>query len=223
MLRELFHLARHAPATLRLKSRLPQVDLYDELMLRGEAAGMAAHRRALVSDLLGEVLEIGSGTGLMFEHYPAEVKLTALELDGDFLARAGDRARSAAADVTLLRGDAASLAFPEEAFDAVVSSLVLCSVESPADALAEIARVLRPGAPLRLIEHVVSERPVAAALMRAADPLWLHLNGQGCRMARDTVATVGEAGFVVESVEAFQVFSPGLPAFPMRAIRARRG
>jgi hypothetical protein len=57
--------------------------------------------------------------------------------------------------------------------------------------------------------------------MRAVNPLWLALNAQGCNMHRDPLPAIREAGFLVERVEPFQIFTPGIPAFPMRAIWAR--
>lgn len=72
-----------------------------------------------------------------------------------------------------------------------------------------------------MLEHVVSERLVSAALMRAFDPVWLWLNDQGCHMDRDTHETV-RAAFGDVGVERFQVFSAGLPAFPMCELRGRK-
>ncbi len=221
MLKELIHLARHAPATLLLQRKLDHVDLYDELMKRAQTRGMFQRRRELVSDLRGEVLELGCGTGLMFAHYAPGVHVVGVELDPDFLERGRARAAEARARVQVVSADAQKLPFDAASFDAVVSSLVFCSVESPPAALAEVRRVLAPGGQLRMIEHVISPRPVAAKLMRAADPIWLRLNHQGCHLDRDTERAVREAGFTIDRVLAFQVFSPGLPAFPTRAIYAR--
>ena len=221
MLRELTHFLRHAPATLRLKRNLPQAELYDTLCAAGDDAGMTTWRAELLADLSGDVLEIGAGTGLMFPHYGAGARVTALEPDAAFAALAAPRAAAAAADITITAGTAESLPGAAHSRDAAVVGLVLCSVANPDAALGELARVLRPGAPLRLIEHVRSPGAVAGTLMRAANPLWRALNGQGCNMHRDPLPDLAAAGLMVERVEAFQVFSPGMPAFPLRAIWAR--
>jgi len=219
MLRELIHLARHASSTLALKKRLDQVDLYDTVMKRADDAGFRGRRRALVSGLRGDVLEIGCGTGMMFEHYGAGARVRALEIDDAFRERA--RAQAEGRDVEIVSGDAQALAFPDASFDAVVACLVFCSIPDARRALAEARRVLRPGGELRLVEHVVSDRAIPRALMHVADPIWLHLNEQGCHMNRDTLATVRAVFGEVDVTERFQVFAPGLPAFPMVAVRAR--
>lgn len=221
MLRELAHFARHAPATLRLKRDLPQAELYDHLCGAAESAGMAAHRDALVADLTGDILEIGAGTGLMFPHYRAGARVTAIEPDAAFAALAAPRAEASRASITVIAGTAENLPGPARSRDAAVVGLVLCSVTDPGVVLGELARVLRPGAPLRLIEHVRSPHRVAGVLMRAANPLWLKLNAQGCNMHRDPLPAIRDAGFLVDRIEPFQVFTPGIPAFPMRAIWAR--
>jgi ubiquinone/menaquinone biosynthesis C-methylase UbiE len=219
VLKEVAHFAWHSPRVLWKKWRLSQSELYDDVIGAADRAGFAEQRSALVSDLRGEVLEIGVGTGAMLAHYGAKAKVTGLELDPEFLERAKQR-KDIAATVDLREGNAESLAFDAGRFDAVVAALVLCSVDSPEKVLAGIRRVLKPGGELRLVEHVVSDRPVAAALMRTFDPVWLKLNGQGCRMSRDTEATLEHASFEIVERHPFQIFAPGLPAFPMRRLRA---
>lgn len=222
VLREILHFAWNAPAVLSLKARLSQEALYAEVMRRADAAGLAARRAALVRDLGGEVLEVGSGTGLMFPHYGAAARVAALEPDPAFAALGQAPAKLAAAKIELHAGRGEALPFASGRFDAAVSGLVLCSVPDAGAVLGEIHRVLRPGGALRLLEHVRSERRVAGWLMDRFDGLWLRLNGQGCHMNRNPLPALAAAGFTVEAVEPFQVWSRGIPAFPMRLIRAQR-
>jgi SAM-dependent methyltransferase len=218
MLRELIHLARHAPHVLVLKHRLDQVELYETLMERADDAGLAERRRALAAGLHGDVLEIGCGTGRMFRHYASDVRVDAIDVDEAFVGRARSRAPS---NVNVALSDAQALPCPDASFDAVVACLVLCSIPDPARALSEARRVLRSGGELRLVEHVVSERKLPATLMHWIDPLWLWMNEQGCHMNRDTAERVREV-FGAVDVQPFQVFSAGLPAFPMCVMRATR-
>lgn len=219
MIREVAHFAWHAPKVLWKKARLSQAELYDDVLGAADRAGLSEQRSALVSDLHGEVLEIGAGTGAMFPHYGSKARVIAIEPDKDFLEHAKKR-EGFAASIDVREGTGESLAFDAGRFDTVVCALVLCSVDSPENVLAEIRRVLKPSGELRLIEHVVSDRPVSAALMRAFDPVWVMLNGQGCRMGRDTEATLARASFEIVERHPFQIFAPGIPAFPMRRLRA---
>jgi len=221
MFREIAHFIRHAPATAALQHRVTQVELYETVMARADEAGLAAERAALVHGLAGRVLEVGSGTGAMFRYYGAGVDLVALEPDAEFLELSRPKAQSAACRVQLVAGSAEQLPFADGSFDGVVVALALCSIPDVARALAEIARVARPGAPVRLIEHVKSPRAIAGALMTLFDAVWLALNRQGCHMNRETEAELARARFGLDDVRPFQVFAAGLPAFPMRRIEAR--
>lgn len=220
-MRELLHFLRHVPATLRLRKRLPRAELYDTLMDGADAAGLGARRDALVAGLSGDVLEIGAGTGRMFERYGADARVTALEPDRDLRARASAPAAAARARVTLVEGSAERLPLPDASVDAAVVCLVLCSVSSVAAVLGELRRVVKPGGELRLLEHVCSDRLVAGLFMRAFNWLWRLVNGQGCNMHRRPLPASRAAGFEIVEIERFQIFSPGIPAFPMLRIVAR--
>ena len=199
---------------------MSQAELYDTLMLRSDSAGFADERRRLVAEISGNVVELGCGTGLMFPFYSESVKLLAIDLDQEFLARAHERARSAVARIEVRQASAEAIPAAEHSQDAVVVSLLLCSVENIERVLGEVRRVLKPGGKLALIEHVRSDGAVAGPLMDVLDPVWLYLNRQGCHMNRRPLTRLRQCGFVVEQVVPFQVFSAGLPAFPMRRILA---
>lgn len=218
MLAEILHLCRNAPGALKLKRELAQDELYAELIGRADRAGLAERRRALVSDLRGRVVEIGCGTGAMFPYYK-DADVIGIEPDPAFAAK-GRAAAPSRIEVREGRGEALPLA--DGSMNAAVLALVLCSVPDQDVICREVARVVEPGGAVRLIEHVRSERLVAGALMRAVDPLWCWINGQGCHLDRDPLPALERAGLRIESIDAFQIWSAGIPAFPMRAIHARR-
>jgi SAM-dependent methyltransferase len=219
---ELAHFLYHAPATLALKRRVPQDELYATLIARADAAGLAARRDALVRGLRGHVVEIGCGTGAMFARYHGDLRVTAVEPDRAFAARAVAAATSAEVPITVIEASGEALPLADASADAAVLALVLCSVPSVDAVCAEVARVVRPGGEVRLLEHVRSARPIAGTMMDVVNPLWLRLNGQGCRLNRDPLPALARAGLAVEHVDEFQVWSAGIPAFPMRTITARR-
>lgn len=178
--------------------------------------GMAPVRQALLGDLEGRVLEIGCGTGANFECYTPAATVTTIDASRHMLRRARPAAYAAAARVTLVRADATRLPFADARFDAVVSTLVLCSVPSLADALREARRVLRPGGTLRVHEHVVAESRLGRTAQRVLTPAWRRL-ADGCHLDRDTGAAVLSAGFEVEYAE--RMVQDG---WPFLALRARR-
>jgi ubiquinone/menaquinone biosynthesis C-methylase UbiE len=163
--------------------------------------GAGAHRARLVAGLSGRVLEVGAGHGGNFVHYPAAVtELLAVEPDATMRDLALIAARSAEVPVRVVSGHADELPAADGSVDAVVTSLVLCSVRNPASALAEIRRVLVPGGELRFYEHVRSEHRALAAAQDAVAPLWSRAGG-GCHPNRDTAAAITAAGFTIEQID----------------------
>lgn len=181
--------------------------------------GVAAHRDELLAGLSGRVLEVGAGTGRNFAHYPdAVTDVVAVEPEPYLRRRAIEAAEAAAArgaGPAIAVGDATADDLPVDdgSFDAVVFSLVLCSVPDQRAALAEARRVLRPGGELRFYEHVIAQTPRLAAWQRRLDVLWPRLGG-GCHLSRDTLAAIQQAGFTIDSHRSFR-FSPGLLAKPV--------
>ncbi len=222
-MRELIHFLRYAPTAMGEERRLGFVEAFDRLESRMDSAGKAHWRRALVADLEGDVLEIGAGTGMMFPYYPAAARVVATEPDERCMERATDRAKEAQATIVLRPGTAEKIDFPDAAFDAVVSANVLCSVSSVEQVLAEVRRVLRPGGRFRLLEHGRSRRRINGLFQDLVNPIWLKMNGVGCNLNRNPVASLENAGFTVEDVQRFTVVAPGAPtAFSNQLIRALR-
>lgn len=166
-------------------------------------SGGAELRRRVVAGLAGAVVEVGAGDGASFEHYPAEVRRIVAVEPEPYLR---ERAAAAAADdsrVELRDGLASRLPVEDGSVDAVVFSLVLCSVDQ-AEALAEARRVLRPGGELRFLEHVQAQRPGAMRrLQQLLDAtVWPRLFG-GCHCGRDTVGAIERAGFTITELDRF--------------------
>ncbi len=220
MFREIGHFFRHAPATLWLKAKVSQDELYATVIGRADAAGLAERRRALVEGLRGHVAEIGCGTGAMFPHYHGVDRVTAVEPDPEFTKHARSAAQAARVPIEVIDGNGEEMRLADHSVDAVVVALVLCSVPRMEPIISEIVRIVKPGGEVRLLEHVRSEKAVAGALMHAVNPLWYVINGQGCRMNRNPIPALETSGIVIERVEPFQIWSAGLPAFPFRLIYA---
>lgn len=190
---------------------------------RADRIGGAEHRRLALAGLTGKVIEIGAGHGLNFGHYPDTVaRVVAVEPDDTLRDLAEHAAVRVPLSVTVVRGHADALPAEKGEFDAVVASLVLCTVPDPETALAEIRRVLRPGGELRFYEHVRSGKAFYGRIQDLVRPIWSQLGG-GCQPNRDTVAAIESAGFNIEELDRFP-FKPMAfsPAFTHVIGRARK-
>lgn len=174
--------------------------MYDVVMGAAERAVVGRWRKMLVRPAAGRVLEIGAGTGLGFEYYSAQATVVAIDPSLVMLQRARDRAAAAEATIMLVAADAHSLPFRDDTFDESVVELAMCTIEHPAGALAEMRRVMRPGAALRMLEHVRFGQSVAGWLQDVLTPVWRRVAG-GCRLNRRTIQLVGGAGFTLRNVD----------------------
>ena len=172
---------------------------YDRLIAVAERVFFGGGREWVCSRARGEVLEIAFGTGRNLPLYPEDVRLTGIELSPMMLAVARRRAREERIEADLRVGDAQDLQFPNASFDSVVATLALCTVPDDRQAVAEAARVLRPGGRLLLLEHVRSPLlpvRVAQALLHPFSVLLEHDH-----LLRAPLRHVEGAGLVVEELE----------------------
>ena len=199
---------RSEPSTESFPVRHPIfARVYARVGAAAEKKGGAEHRREMLGGLTGQVIEVGAGTGLNFRHYPPTVtKVLAVEPEPLLRRMATDEAARSSALIEVVDGVADALPADDDAFDAGVASLVLCSVRDQAAALAELRRVIRPGGELRFYEHVRGESPGFARFQRVADVVH-PLIGGGCHVHRDTVGAIERAGFTVERIRRFR-FTP---------------
>jgi ubiquinone/menaquinone biosynthesis C-methylase UbiE len=172
---------------------------YDRSIALFERLLFGGGRRWVCSQAAGEVLEVAVGTGRNLPHYPAEVRLTGIDLSPAMLALARQRARELGRAVELRVGDAQRLDFPDRRFDTVVFTLALCTIPDARRAVGEARRVLRPGGRLLLLEHVRSPRLPVRLVQRALDPLYVRLEAD--HLLREPLADVMAEGFVVERLE----------------------
>jgi len=145
------------------------------------------------------VLEIGVGTGKNVEFWPADKKITAIDLTPRMLEIARQRVEHFGRDDDLRLGDVQSLEFASRTFDTVVATFVFCSVPDPVLGLREVGRVLSPGGQVLLLEDVRIDRPVIGTLMDLLAPLFVRIDG--ANINRRTVENVIKAGLHIERVE----------------------
>ena len=188
---------------------------YDLLDLPFETRRYRALRPLLFDRLSGRLLDAGVGTGRNIPFYPVNSTVVGVDLSPAMLARAERRRGQSAVELELMRMDVTSLTFATGSFDAAIATFLFCVLpdELQVPALRELARVVKPGGPIRLLEYV---RP-QGTLRRFVSRLWQPWIGwaYGASFDRQTEKRLPEAG--LELIEARFVV-PDL----LRLISARR-
>ena len=176
--------------------------IYDRFMDATEEACLRRWRGELLADLEGDVLELGAGTGANLPHHPRDLsRLVLTEPDKHMRRQLEARARERRPDAEVTPASASALPFADASFDAVVSTLVLCSVPELDTTLREVWRVLKPGGRFLFLEHVAAAPGTGRRrLQRVVDPLWRRV-ADGCRLTRDTERAMLDAGFTLERIE----------------------
>ena len=179
---------------------------------------MSAHETPLLrrlrtenlTGLSGRVLEVGAGTGTNFAFYPDTVReVVALEPETRLAPKAREAAAAAPVPVTVVESTIEALPAGEP-FDAVVCSLVLCSVADPGTVLRQLNSVLRTGGELRYFEHVASSGWRGALQQLADATVWPRIAGN-CHTHRDTERAIIAAGFSVDAARHQWTFPAWMP------------
>lgn len=165
---------------------------------------IAARKRSLLGHLRGVVLEIGPGAGVNLHHYDPSVHWIGVEPNPymrNYLRREAERC---CLQLDLRTGMAEQLELADESMDAVVCTLVLCSVANVSQVLKEIRRVLKPGTPFVFVEHVAA--PHGTWMRRFQE--WLKRPmvcfAAGCHPNRETWAAIEDAGFSKVKLDHFR-------------------
>jgi ubiquinone/menaquinone biosynthesis C-methylase UbiE len=162
----------------------------------------------LLEGLTGTLLEIGSGTGANLPYLPAGLRTVGLDPNPFMHGYHQSRARGTGRPPLLVLGQAESLPFPNDSLDAVLSTLVLCSVDDENTVLQEILRVLKPGGRFLFMEHVAAPRGTwLRHLQRFFRPAW-RIAGDGCEPDRETGRSLLQAGFRRVDLDRFRLPLP---------------
>jgi ubiquinone/menaquinone biosynthesis C-methylase UbiE len=168
-------------------------------------------RRRVCAGLAGDVVELGFGSGHNVPFYPAAVTQVAAVEPSDVGWRlAADRVEAATVPVQRSGLDGQSLPFPDDSFDAALSTWTLCTIPDVEAALREVRRVLRPGGTLHFLEHGLAPDEPVRRWQRRLEPVQIRLAG-GCHLTRRIVDLLTAAGFTVGEVDVF--YEQGAPKF----------
>ncbi len=174
---------------------------YDLLDYPFEHGRYQAIRPRLFAGLSGRLLDAGVGTGRNIPFYPPGAEMVGIDHSPAMLARAEKRRAALGTEVALLRMDVKALAFPDGHFDAAVATFLFCVLpnEDQPQALREIARVVKPGAPIRLLEYVLPIDRLRRFKARLWEP-WMNW-AYGAGFDRQTEAHAREIGLDVARSE----------------------
>ena len=150
------------------------------------------------------VLEVGIGTGLNLPLYPASCRLTGIDLSGDMLDKAVERAQKLAMpNVTLKVMDATSMDFAENEFDKAVATYTISAVPDPVAVLREMRRVVKPGGELVILNHFRSERRLSGFVEDMIAPVCTRLGWKSNLAMAPLLQQVGLTPEVVIKVNLF--------------------
>jgi ubiquinone/menaquinone biosynthesis C-methylase UbiE len=168
-------------------------------------------RAKIIPRATGVVVEFGFGSGTNLPFYDAATvtKVLAVEPSREMLA-VGRNGRRADIPVEEIVAGAEATGLPDACTDTVVIAYALCTIPDPVAALAEARRLLKPGGALLFVEHGLAPDADVARTQRFIEPVWRRIAG-GCRLCRNPVAMIGDAGFTCETVET--MYLPRTPRF----------
>ena len=174
---------------------------YDVVMARLERRFFPDTRAWVCGRARGATLEVAVGTGANLSHYGEDVTLTAIDNNPVMLDRARERAARLGRSIDFRVGDAMALPFRDGVFDTLVCTFALCEVRDDGAAVAEFARVLRPGGSLLLADHVVA----SGRFVRAGQHLleWLTIPLSGEHYTRRPLERVRHLGLDVVAADRF--------------------
>ncbi|MFN9850126.1 MAG: class I SAM-dependent methyltransferase [Alphaproteobacteria bacterium] len=190
--------------------------LYNRFVLPGllkcacSSPGIMKQRSKVVPLASGRVLELGIGMGLNLALYNGDKveSVTGVDPAPELRAIAEAAPRDPRLTVRVEDGTAEALPFKAASFDCVVCTFTLCSVQSPAAALAEARRVLKPGGRFLYCEHGLAPDAGVARWQRRIEPLWKRIAG-GCHLTRPVHATIEASGLKISWQDSLYI--PGAP------------
>lgn len=181
---------------------------YDRFMADLEEKVLLKRRKQLLSELQGKILEIGTGTGINLGLFPDQSTIIGLEPNPYMLAHAKERPAYLEAPerfhlYNLKAEEAGSILKNEAPFDALVFTLVLCTVSRPENLVRSLLPHLKAGAPIIVLEHIVDPHPLMRFVQRLFNPLWKCCS-EGCNLTRSTDKMLENLGLRSEQKSYFR-------------------
>ena len=178
--------------------------IYDPFMKGAETGALGRLRAELLGALEGEILDVGTGTGINLQYFNNKnTHIFAVEPSAPMLDKAKLKA-SADQNISFINlginDPSLHDVIKPNSLDAIVCTLVLCTIPDPMKSLQQFKKWLKPNGQLIVIEHIKSKNKTNARFQHIVNPAW-KIIGEGCNLTRDTDQLIREAGFVVAGKE----------------------
>ncbi|MBN2001602.1 class I SAM-dependent methyltransferase [candidate division KSB1 bacterium] len=167
----------------------------------------------MLSGLTGKILEVGVGTGVNFEHYNPDIEVTGID-PSPYMIPQAEKKRALLLLPNRITLFNIGCGYPEMekkivplSLDAVVCTLVLCTIPNPEKALVNFKKWLKPGGRLVILEHIRSHRKIAGKLQDIFNPVWEKVT-EGCQLNRSTDQLLMFSGFRLLREERFNIGIP---------------
>jgi ubiquinone/menaquinone biosynthesis C-methylase UbiE len=178
-------------------------------------------RARVASELDGEVLEVGFGSGLNVPFYPRAVtRVRAVDPATVGRSLAAERVARSPVPVEFVGLDGQDLALDTASVDHVLTTWTLCTIPDAARALREVVRVLRPGGRFHFVEHGRSTDPAVARWQDRLTPLQARLFG-GCHLNRRIDEIVAGSGLELSRMTTYHVAGPRTFGFTFEGVAVR--
>ncbi|MDE2473739.1 MAG: class I SAM-dependent methyltransferase [Alphaproteobacteria bacterium] len=160
---------------------------------------LSPYRRRVLSRAHGRVLEIGVGSGLNLQLYPAAAEqIIGIDPSAELLAKTQRRSDASHRQVHLIRASAEAIPVQDRVVDTVVMTWTLCSIPDVRKALREIHRVLKPSGQLLFVEHGLAPEVNVQKWQHRLDPLWNHIS---CHLDRPMDKLIADSGFRITDLQ----------------------
>jgi SAM-dependent methyltransferase len=171
-------------------------------------------KRSLFRALRGRVVEIGPGAGANLRYYRPGTVVIAVEPNPAMVGPLQKNAARYGISLEIRAGRGERIDLDADSVDAVVATLVLCSVDDPQGVVAEVFRILRPGGCFVFLEHVSAPANSRLRLLQDLIHKPWHWLFQGCHINRDTHSVLLRAGFSSVQMDCFHLTRPWVPFTP---------
>lgn len=163
-------------------------------------------RENFLKDLKGKIIDVGSGTGANFKYFNAEAEVLAVEPALEMLNKSKEKIQGKNIKLIHLgiNDEALENYFEPKSIDAIVCTLVLCTIPNPELAISNLKKWLKPDGKLIIIEHICSEKSINLKFQNLVNPVWKKF-AEGCNLNRNTEKLLAESGFKSENATTFHL------------------